>query len=91
MSNAKPCFLQPTHKIVRYRRYNEVNHIVNISLCQGLVEFQEKYDQDNIGLPALRFKGCDIRWIFTDKEERQKEIDRIMRLFSLEEKNDENN
>lgn len=77
-----PYFVQPTYKIVRYRQYDETNHPVNISLCQGLVEFQEAYYPDNFGIPALRFQGCYIRWIFPDEEERQKEIDRIINLFN---------
>lgn len=84
MSDTKPYFLQPTHKIVQYRQYNEINHPVNISLCKGLVEFQEAYYPDNTGIPALRFEGCDIRWIFSDEEDRKKEIDRIINLFNGE-------
>ena len=63
------------------RQYDEVNNIVNLSLCKGIQEFQEAYYPDNTGIPALTFKGCDIRWIFPNENERQKEIDRIMKMY----------
>jgi hypothetical protein len=82
-ANMKPYFLEPIHNVVKYGKYDIVNHIVNISLCKGIEKFQEKYYPDNEGIPALKFKGCDIRWIFPNKNERQKEINRILEMFSF--------
>ncbi len=60
--NAK--FIKCSCENTRYRRYDIVNHPINIELVTRVRKIQECYYPDNVGRPAIQFDGIDNRWVY---------------------------
>lgn len=55
-----------------------VNVAVNLELCQNL-EKSTYIHSTNIQFPSLIFNGCNATWVFRTVEERDKELDHMLR------------
>jgi len=70
-------FVRPSVNSVKYRQYTLDNIPVNIELCTSIKKFQEAYYPDNFGKPAIKFNGCEVRWVYLTEKERDADFERI--------------
>ena len=76
MSNFIVCSVLETP----YRNYKIKNNPVNIDLCTELIKHQEAWYPDNIGMPAIKFKGCGVKWVYRNEKDRDLDFDKILLL-----------
>lgn len=55
---------------MRYGASEITNSPVNLSLCKEIVKQQLKWYPDNMGLPTIKFEGCDTSWVYSCAESR---------------------
>lgn len=68
---------------------NPLNDAVNISLCTGMSKFRtpEEGSPNWSGVhdaPSIKFKGCDIEWVYENEKDRDKEYATIIAAYSDE-------
>jgi len=79
MDNLKPIFISCSIDKIRYMRGEYVhNRPVNLSLCKSLSKGKFAWYPDNVGLPSLKFNGCEQEWVYNNKEEREIDYLRIV-------------
>lgn len=74
----KPYFVAPAAEVVRYRGRNVMNHPVNLSLCQSLQKARYAHYPDNVGIPSIKFIGCDVEWVYSEEEQRHADFERLI-------------
>lgn len=72
-----PCSI-PIYTDTRYHEPAE-NSPVNISICHGIRKPKSK-TQDQF---SMHFIGTDVYWNFNTEEDRDREYERIINMFSL--------
>lgn len=78
-----PFFAVCATESVRYRRTDIQNYPVNLSLCKHIAKDMFNQYPDNIGMPTIKFVGCDCFWIYNKEEDRNEDFDRIVRIFQV--------
>ena len=72
-------FIRPNVDSVTYLRGAVIeNHPVNIDRCKRISKARENWYPDNTGKPAIKFHGCDCKWVFDTDEERDQQFDEIV-------------
>jgi hypothetical protein len=75
-----PYFIRCSIEGVKYLNDIIINNPVNLELCKFIVKGNFKYYPDNIGLPSIKFEGCDSVWIYDSKEQRDLEFEWISKI-----------
>lgn len=74
MSNFVECSVPE----VEYLRGEKVkNNAVNLDLCKFLRKTRYSWYPDNVGLPSIKFEGCDTEWVFKEETARDVEHARL--------------
>ena len=56
-----------------------INHVVALAKSYvSLEQFSEVYD-----IPTIEFRGANLTWYFSSKEERDEEFNSLLKRFSL--------
>lgn len=70
-------FIQCIRPEITYRNSLVKNNPVNLALCTSIQKGKLNWYPDNVGLPTIKFNGCDTEWAFYKDEERDLEFDKI--------------
>ena len=70
-------FITCEETIAMYRDDPMYNDPVNINHCISITKGQYKRYPDTVGLPSIRFKGCDVEWCYTLAKTRDEAFARI--------------
>lgn len=70
-------FIKSSVERVNYRGNILDNHPVNLLLCKGIIKNRINWYPDNVGIPSIYFKGCDVEWAYSYVEDRDKDFEDI--------------
>lgn len=74
----KPFFVSSSVESAMYMRGEIIeNNPVNLSMCKSIAKNNYCWYPDNMGLPSIEFYGCDTKWVYDDKETRDRDFERI--------------
>ena len=59
------------------------NHVVNLSFCKSILKVHAIPYKRSVEGWGLQFVGCNVTWLFPDKEARDKELESIMRRIKI--------
>jgi hypothetical protein len=77
-------FLECSVPSIEYLRGEIVkNDPVNLDRCKSIEKFQYRWYPDNTGKPAIKFKGCDVEWVYKSESQRDEDWQRIIKGTSL--------
>ena len=68
-------FIKCSCENTRYRSYDIVNHPINIDLVKQIEKLQHSYYPDNVGTPAIGFRGIDKTWIYGVNQIKERDSD----------------
>ena len=72
-------FVESSINGITYRRGEFVkNRSVNLNLCTSIQKGKFAWYPDNVGKPAIIFVGCGIEWAYDDKEDRDRDYNKLI-------------
>jgi hypothetical protein len=79
-----PYFITCIVPQIEYLRGETVkNNPINLDLCKSIEKTKFSWYPDNIGKPSITFNGCDSRWVFDRKQDRDTEFERITSIHDV--------
>lgn len=73
-------FIAPSVPKITYGKEDITNWPVNLALCTCISKSVTHWYPDITGKPTIEFDGCNRRWTYYTKSERDADFDRVLSI-----------